>query len=144
MPPITDSEDTDEQFDEGFYYDGNSGGFAYLSQEGDTILCRELVGLTPTRTQPIEIVNEVIYDFPAESHPEDHEYRKVPEIAVQQPQRVAEEIYKHGYHSEPPVNVGDVRCGIAAFEFVDAITEFQVKEGFQDIDLPNSDNSDSG
>lgn len=114
MTPQAESHSSGESFDEGYYYDEKGGVVVELTVEGETVVSRPLDGW------------DVTDKFPTSTAPSERDYRKVPDIAVEQPKRVAQAVYNHGYENEPPVFVDDERCGVAAFEFIDTIIQIRV------------------
>lgn len=118
MSSATDTADNDE-FNPGYYYDGNSGIVAILTQEGDEIACRSFSD---------EVSDEPYCTFGLDESPSDNGFEKVPQTAVDNPIKVAEKIYNSGYANNPEVFFNGERIGIAGIEFVDIVTEISLSD----------------
>lgn len=108
----TSSETTDKEYP-GYYYDGNTGKIVELEvADGrvDYILLDE---------------DKPSHSFEEAEHfdPEEEELRRVPEYAINNPVRIAREVYNHGYSRTDSVLVDGMRFGIPSIEYADSVIE---------------------
>lgn len=122
MSDTLQQEQSDANVEEGYYCDGY-GNVAKVTVEEEQAECRNI----DTET------NEPYYTFNAGEDPADHGYDKVADIAVQNPLRVAQEVYNHGYGRDAELFVAGERCGAAEFEFVDTVTEISLRDEFEHL-----------
>lgn len=116
------TEQSDATAEEGYYYDGYGNVAKITINEGEAE-CRNI----DTET------DEPYQTFSADEDPADHGYNKVADIAVENPLRVAQEVYNHGYTRDAEIYVADQRCGVAEFEFIDTVTEISLRDEFEHL-----------
>lgn len=102
----------------GYYYDKQTGEVVELQQHDGVVDCIKL--------------GEDTYSYRYEDADnvdiESEDFARVPEFTVNNPLRVAEAIYQHGYADTSELSVGGQYLTIPSIEYAHAVTELRLAE----------------